>query len=153
MPRDPTGSSTMPNGKGMMFWRSPDNEHSYDELEVIDGASSVGFKIVLHIYKLFDKGKGIYLLKESNFQNGIDSIHETHIFFKVWDPNIGNYAYYGSTDNQGEINVKRYDFDNRIFSGTFSGRFVRNDNSNDIIEITDGRFDINWNTLPDHPFP
>ncbi len=34
-----------------------------------------------------------------------------------------------------------------------TGKFARYDIPNDIIEITDGRFDINLNTLPNHPFP
>ncbi|WP_447951423.1 hypothetical protein [Chryseobacterium koreense] len=155
VPRDPTGSSTMPNGKGMIFWGSPDH-FSYNEIEVVDGASSVGFKIVLHIENLQKNGVGKYVLQKSNFLNGIDSIKDNHIFFKIWDPNISNYAYYGSIANQGEIQIKRFDGSlttNWILSGTFGGRFARNDNATDIIEISDGRFDLNLNTLPNHPFP
>jgi hypothetical protein len=155
VPRDPIGFSTMPNGKGVTFWGSPDN-YSYNELEVIDGASDAGFKMVIHIQKLQELGKAIYVLQKSNFQNGIDSVDKTHIYFSVWDDKIKNYAYYGSIENQGEINIKRFDgslTSNWIFSGTFKGKFVRKDNPEEIIEITDGRFDFNLNTLPNHPFP
>ena len=153
IPRDPTGVSVGTTAKGMIFWRSPDDQHTYDELEIKDGASSVGFNMTIHLHNLFQIGQGEYLLKQSNFHNGIDSIPNNHIYFKIWDSNINNYAYYGSIENIGSINVTRYDFVNRIFSGKFSGKFVRYDNPNDFITINDGRFDINWNTLQNHPFP
>lgn len=150
VPRDPTGFSTMPNGKGVTFWGSPDN-YSYNELEVIDGASDAGFKMVIHIQKLQELGKAIYVLQKSNFQNGIDSVHETHIYFSVWDEKIKNNAYYGSIENQGELNITRHS--NGIISGNFKGKFVREDNLDEIIEITNGRFDINSATISNHPFP
>ena len=153
IPRDPTGVNVGPTAKGMIFWRSPDDQHTYDELEIKDGASSVGFNMTIHLHNLFQIGQGDYVLKQSNFHNGIDSTPSNHIYFKIWDININNYAYYGSIENLGSVNVIRYDFVNRIFSGKFSGKFVRYDNPNDFITITDGRFDINWNTLQNHPFP
>jgi hypothetical protein len=92
-----------------------------------------------------------YTLHQSNFHDGVDSVALNHIYFKVWDANISNYAYYGSIENQGEINVTRDS--NGIVSGNFKGKFVRYDNSNDFITINDGRFDINSFSLPNHPFP
>ena len=149
IPRDPTGVSVGPTAKGMVLLRPSD--FSWYELEIKDGASSVGFKMVIHMEPLLSIGQ--INLKSSNFQNNIDSINDSHIYFKIWDSNINNYAYYGSIENLGSVNVIRYDFVNRIFSGKFSGKFVRYDNPNDFITITDGRFDINWNTLQNHPFP
>ncbi len=154
IPRDPTGvnvGGTTP--KAITFSRSPDNNHIYDDLEVVDGASSIGFKITIHLQNLFLNGSGQYELKQSNFQRGVDSVPFNHVFFKIWDTKISNYAYYGSVENEGFVNVSRYDFNNRIFSGKFSGKFVRYDNPNEFITITDGRFDINWNTIQNHPFP
>ena len=140
IPRDPTGYTYGPAGRGMRFWASPDTNHSYDELVVVDGASTVGFKITIHLQNLFVNGAGQYSLKSSNFQNQGDSVPFNHIFFKIFDYNISNYAYYGSIENLGEINITRYS--NDIVSGNFKGKFVRYDNPNEFIEITDGRFDI-----------
>ncbi|MBC7641358.1 MAG: hypothetical protein H7174_03325, partial [Flavobacterium sp.] len=42
IPRDPTGGGINPSTKGMMFWASPDGI-TWDELEIKDGASAVGF--------------------------------------------------------------------------------------------------------------
>lgn len=130
-----------------------DDEHRYDELEIKDGASSVGFKMIIHLENLFTIGQGDYILKQSNFFKGLESTPHNYIFFTIWDSKISNYAYYDSSENLGSVNVTRYDFANRIFSGTFSGKFVRYDDPADFITITDGRFDIDWNSLPNHPFP
>ena len=90
-------------------------------------------------------------LYKSNFQSRIDSIPNRHIYFKIWDSAISNYAYYGSIANEGVINITR--LDSGITSGNFSGKFVRSDNPNDFIIINEGRFDINTITLDSHPFP
>ena len=137
IPRDPTGIDVGASGHGMVFWLAPD-DISWNELEVIDGASAVGFRIIIHIQNLKSIGVGQYLLNQSNFHKGIDSIPFTHIYFKIWDATIGNYAYYGSIENQGVLNIT-HSSDN-IYSGNFSGKFVRYDNPNDFIQITDGRF-------------
>lgn len=149
VPRDPTGVSVGPTAKGMIFWGAPDNV-SWNEIEVVDGASSPSFQIIIHLQNFNATGVAQYTLKQSNFHNGIDSTPNNHIYFKIWDSNIKNYAYYGSVENQGLIDVSRNS--NGIVSGKFSGKFVRSDNPNEFITITDGRFDINTFTLQNHPF-
>ena len=138
IPRDPKGYTYGPGAKPMEWLGTTTNQ--YNELIVIDGASSVGFKITLHIQNLTTSG--IYNLKQSNFQDGPDSIAYSHIFFKIFDYNISNYSYYGSIENQGVIEITKNDITNFITSGRFSGKFVRYDNPNEFIEITDGRFDF-----------
>ena len=150
IPRDPTGVTIGSPAKGLIFWGAPDNV-SWNEIEVKDGASSVGFNIIIHLQNFNAVGVGQYILKQSNFHNQIDSTPNNHIFFKIWDNEIGNYAYYGSIEDQGEINVLRNS--NGIVSGNFNGKFVRYDDPNDLITISDGRFDINSFTLNSHPFP
>lgn len=147
IPRDPTGGGVMGSGKGMVLWGTSDN--SWYELEIKDGASSVGFNMVIHMEPLISTGQ--ITLKQSNFQDNIDSIRNSHIYFKIWDSNISNYAYYGSVENECFLNITR--LDSGILSGKFYGKFVRYDNPNNFIQITDGRFDINGFTLPNHPFP
>ena len=137
IPRDPTGGDIGAPAHGMIFWLAPD-DISWNELEVKDGASAVGFKIYIHLQPLASVGK--IILHQSNFHNSIDSTPYSHIYFKIWDPNISNYAYYGSVENQGEINITK--LSGGIVSGNFKGKFVRYDDPNDFIEITDGRFDI-----------
>ncbi len=108
IPRDPTGTS---------YWGVPSHgvvfagnyPQTWYEIIVRDGASSVGFRMWIHFKDLFFTGVGKHILKQSNFQDNIDSVEENHIFFKIWDAKINNYAYYGSVESQGEINVTKLD--------------------------------------------
>ncbi len=147
VPRDPTGVSLGSTPRGMIFWGNSSNE--WNEIEIKDGASAVGFNMIIHMHPLVFVGQMI--LYQSNFQSRIDSTPYNHIYFKIWDSAISNYAYYGSVENQGEINITRRS--NGIISGNFNGKFVRYDNPNAFINITDGRFDINTTTLSNHVFP
>ena len=152
IPRDPTGVNVGPSGRGMKFKGS--STLPWNEIYVIDGASAVGFQIVIHFKNLLPQATGLYTLKNSNFQDGLDSDLIDHIYFKIWDSSISNYAYYGSVEDQGKINVNKFDGNPLwILSGTFEGKFVRNDNPNEFITINDGRFDLNLNTLPNAKFP
>ncbi|MBC7524000.1 MAG: DUF5025 domain-containing protein [Flavobacterium sp.] len=152
IPRDPTGINVGPSGHGMKY--KIDSFLPWSEIFVIDGASAVGFKMVIHFKELLPNITGIHTLKTSNFQDGLDSSLVDHIYFKIWDSNISNYAYYGSLENQGEVNIKKFDGSpNWILSGTFNGKFVRYDNPNEFITITDGRFDLNLITLQNTHFP
>lgn len=152
IPRDPTGVNIGPSGHGMKFKGS--SSLPWNEIFVVDGASAVGFQMVIHFKELLPEANGVYTTQNSNFQDGLDSELIDHIYFKIWDSKISNYAYYGSIKNQGEINVKRFSgTPTWILSGSFSGKFIRYDNPNDFISITDGRFDLNLNTLPNTKFP
>lgn len=149
IPRDPTGFNVGPSGHGAVYAGS--STQLWTEVRIVDGASATGFKMVIHFKNLISNTLAVYNLKNSNYQEGIDSIDENHIFFKIWDQSINNYAYYGSVENLSEINITRRS--GGIISGTFKGKFVRYDNPNDFIDITDGRFDFNLNTLPNTRFP
>jgi hypothetical protein len=151
IPRDPTGVNVGISGHGMMY--KGDSTLPWSEIVVIDGASKVGFQMIIHFKELIPNTIGIYPLKTSNFHDGLDSSLIDHIYFKIWDSNISNYAYYGSIENQGDVNIKKFESPSWILSGTFNGKFVRYDNPNDFITITDGRFDLNLNTLPNTKFP
>lgn len=154
IPRDPTGVSVGPEGHAVIFTANfPD---PWRELIIVDGASDVGFKMIIHFKDLVNQGVGNYILKQSDFKDNIDSAPIDHIYFKIFDYTIGNYVYYGSVENQGNITVTRFNggyMQDWILSGTFSGKFAKYGDPNDVIEITDGRFDFNLNTLYNHVFP
>ena len=147
VPRDPNGGGINPSTKGMTLFGAVN--FSWYDLEIKDGKSSVGFKMIIHMHPLTNIGT--VNLAKSDFKEQYDSGPYTHIHFKIWDANIRNYAYYGSIADQGNLIITK--LANGILSGTFRGKFVRYDNANEFITITDGRFDINGFTLPDHPFP
>ena len=149
VPRDPKGVNFGAPAHGLKLLGGGTVPNEYSELIVVDGASVVGFKITIHIQNL--NGVGVFNLRQSNFENQADSILENHIFFKIWDSKISNYAYYGSKENEGEVTINR--LSNGILSGNFRGNFVRYDNPNEFIQINDGRFDINSFTIQDKIFP
>ncbi len=59
--------------------------------------------------------------------------------------NTGKGKTYLSIADTGTINITRSD--NDIISGTFSCKLKYKENPNDIIEIKEGRFDFNKNTI------
>lgn len=147
VPRDPTGTLAGPSSSGMILWSNP--TRTWYEIEIKDGKSAVGFQMFIHMQPLFSAG--LMDLFTSNFLNNINSAPFTHIYFKIWDSRISNYAYYGSIENQGELTITK--LSNGIIAGKFKGKFVRYDSPTDFITINDGRFDINSFTLPTTQFP
>lgn len=63
----------------------------------------------------------------------------------------GSNVQYFSIENTGNIVITKSD--NNIISGTFSCKAQNENNPNDIIEITEGRFDFNKNTINTTNFP
>lgn len=57
----------------------------------------------------------------------------------------GDRKYETSQDNKGEVVVTKIDRVKKIVSGTFSFKAENKDNPNDIITVTDGRFDVTYN--------
>ena len=83
IPRDPTGVNVGgPTPKGMKLLGGGIVPNDYTEVVVVDGASAVGFKITIHLHTFLTVGS--FSLFDSNFQNGIDSLPNNNIFFKMW---------------------------------------------------------------------
>lgn len=143
IPRDGEGSFNA-HDAGMIFWGG----NGYNEIDVHDFASERTGSIVLHIMYLDSLGIGEYIVNESNCYRGFNSPMTTNIFCRVWDPEDNIYKYYCSFENSGIITITRYDRENRIVSGTFSGKAVGDKDVSNTIEITKGRFDIKWDELP-----
>ena len=56
-----------------------------------------------------------------------------------------NKTYYPTTKESGKIVISKIDRIKKIISGTFSFKGVNENNSNDVITVTDGRFDVTYN--------
>ena len=84
-------------------------------------------------------GVGEYLVK--NIVGGFASTYPNIIYMQA------DYKYdlYGSIEGTGKITIIRYD--NEVISGTFYCKLKGYNNPNDIIEITEGRFDFNKKTI------
>ncbi len=151
------------NGTGT--WMGPDPgmtysgygtfpNYVYNEIHVHDFKSGNGGMINIHIISLHENSEGNYIINESNCQNGIDANVNINLYCRLWNEKDQKFDWYCSIENGGTLTITRYDFDKGIVSGTFSCVAINRNNLNDTIEITKGRFDINWKELtPYTEFP
>lgn len=150
VPRDGTGTFNAPD-YGMIFWGSPPG-FSYNEIDIRDFKGGNGGWMNLHIVDLDENGEGEFIINESNCEDGIGSNPNVNLRVRWLDKEGQYYKWYCSVQNGGSLKITRYDYSNMIVSGTFNCTAVNRDDSSDIIEITDGRFDIKWDNLPSN-FP
>ncbi|PQJ76686.1 hypothetical protein [Polaribacter glomeratus] len=75
--------------------------------------------------------------------SGRSNLSNAHIYCLIDKSNRQYRSFY----NSGNLEFTRLDITNSIYSGTFSVKLKNKDDENDIIEITNGRFDINLNTV------
>jgi hypothetical protein len=109
--------------------------------------------LFIHLREIRIKGIGDYMWNTATFQSWIDDgpLYD-YMYCKVYDSSINAWKYYGSYENSGKVTITRYDFDNRVISGVFSGK-LRERNGTREIEITHGRFDINRENIHTVYFP
>jgi hypothetical protein len=149
-PRDGSGSTLGPD-PGMRFLGS--SFSTYNDIKVRDFVTGNGGLLDIHFNNLQETDEGTFIISESNCEDGIDANPSINIRARIFDDTTQTFKWYCSIENGGTITISRYDFDNRIVSGTFNCMVQNRDNPNEIIEITDGRFDIKWDTLQDTEFP
>jgi len=141
------------NDYGAILYGGYPNLTDYYELDIRDFKSEKTGSLLLHMHQIHINGLGEYIINQSNGYNAIDGLNHTYLHCRVFNTATNNYQYYRSYENSGILKITRYDFANRIISGTFSCIVKNSANPNDKIEIKDGRFDINWLTLPNTSFP
>ncbi len=97
-------------------------------------------RIVLSFFDAKENDITTYSIGEGENNGGgvIDITRTNGVFF-------GDNKTYLSIKDSGSIVITRYD--SEILSGTFSFKAVNKDNPEDIIEVTEGRFDINLETV------
>ncbi|NLN24478.1 MAG: hypothetical protein GX163_02215 [Bacteroidetes bacterium] len=148
IPRDGTGSLHTTDS-GLRFIAGPGpTDFTYNEIMVRDFKSGNGGLLTLHITDLQQNGEGTYTINESNCKANVDANPNINLFVRWWNEEAQAFKWYCSIENGGTLTITRYDFENRIVSGTFNSTAVNRDDPNDFIEITEGRFDIKWNELP-----
>jgi hypothetical protein len=152
IPRDGTGTIGGSDYGAILFGGYP-NSTDYYELDIRDYKSERTGSLLLHMHQIHDNGIGDYIINESNGYNSIDGLNHNYIHCRVFNTTTNSYQYYRSFENSGLLKITRYDFTNRIISGTFNCIVKNSSNPNDSIEIKDGRFDIKWDTLLDKEFP
>lgn len=155
IPRDGTGT-VGGSDSGLSGWGDPTGNNQYIEIDVKDYKSTRTASILIHIQNPLQNGIGEYVINQSNGYRGLDGMNNTYIHCRVFDEKTNTYQYYRSTEGSGLINIYTVQFipnSSDKISGTFNCIVKNSSNPNDIIEIKDGRFDINWITLPNKSFP
>ena len=108
--------------------------------------SGITYTIYLQLNNLAN-GIGNYALGQSNDMFFIDGPDNPQIIVSEVNTTISTGKRFISSVNSGVINITRFDYVNKIISGTFNCNLTSNQNENEIIKVTDGRFDINLVTL------
>ena len=152
IPRDGTGT-VGGSDKGARFWGGYPLETDYYEIDIRDYKSTRTSNILIHLQAVHISGIGNYTIDLSNGMRGIDGLNNNYIHCMIFDDTSNSYKYYRSFNNSGTAIITKYDFNNRIISGTFTCRVRNSVNPSEEIEITQGRFDLKWDILPDKPFP
>ena len=104
-----------------------------------------GDDIYIHLNQMV-QGSGNYTLGQSNGNLFTASPNNNHVVLKR-GVNSGNIQTYISSPTSGSIVITRFDWANNIISGTFSFSLYNVNNPSDLIQVTEGRFDINLVTL------
>ena len=141
---------------GATLWGGYPNVFDYFELEIIDYKSAKKTSLLLHMHNVVNSGIGQYTIDESNGMENVDGLNHTYLHCVVFDKNTNSYQQYVSFENSGTLTVKRLTVDSNngnIISGTFNCKLRNIQNSNDEIEITKGRFDVNSHNLSQTYFP
>ena len=103
--------------------------------------------INVYIYKIYVNGIGDYALGSAPyFSNDPNPPFNSFLYCRAVSPSTNQYRDYGSFDNSGIIKVTYLSADKFIMSGTFTGK-LKDLDGDEIIEVIDGRFDINLKTL------
>lgn len=97
--------------------------------------------IYIYIPSLINANNSFMINTSDGYKDS--SLPHTHIYCQI----DGSNNTYLSSESSGFIKFSRLDTTSGIYSGTFNVKLKNKDNENDTIEITDGRFDINLNTL------
>ncbi len=116
----------------------------YWQLEIANKKDPNGAGVILYIRNM-ENGIGDYLINQSNGELYMDGPNNNQIIAGIRENGI--VKTYWSALNAGNIKITRFDYLNGIYSGIFSCTLYNKDNATEIVQITDGRFDINLLTL------
>ena len=155
IPRDGTGTFGG-SDNAVTIYGDPTGNQQYTEIQVKDYKSNRTASLLLHIQNLNQNGVNIYTINASNGSSNIDGFNHTYIHCRIFNVETNSYQYYRSMENSGVLNIINYELVPNvklIVSGTFNCTLKNSSDSNDIIEIKDGRFDFNGATISNTVFP
>ncbi len=131
-------------GVGINF-NAPIIGDDYRYINIKNFKDADGDEIYLHLNDM-TQGLGNYTVGQSNGQYYTNSLPNNNIVVRK-NINTTYETTYLSSSNSGIITFTRFDYQNGIYSGIFNCTLYNVDNPSQIIQVTDGRFDINVATL------
>ena len=121
-----------------------DTEHYSNGIEVTRYTNIKNAKrAFIYLYKLSTIGVGKYVLNDYSVREGYKKPYNNYMWIYAKSPSTGELNMYYSYENSGEIIITR-ESENGV-SGTFSGK-LKSADGNEMVEVTEGRFDIDYNT-------
>jgi len=153
VPRDGEGTFNSPSHGATCFGTGNYPTDYNSSLTIHDYTGNARFMQIY--FQDIQRGVNEYNIQQSNCQNMVTGNPNPtmNLYCRIKDETTQESKYYCSIENTGILNITRYDVSTGILSATFSCSAVNKDDANDIIEITEGRFDIVWGTINDKEFP
>jgi hypothetical protein len=105
----------------------------------------ISYSIYIHLNDM-TMGTGLYTVGQSNNQYFIDGPNNPQIIVRETFDNVSGKTFISGA-NSGTINITKFEYTNGIYSGTFNCTLYNKDVPTEIIQVTDGRFDISVATL------
>lgn len=131
-------------GAGINF-HPPITGDDYKYVSIQNLKDTGGSGIYIHFNDM-TQGAGNYIVGQSNGGYYMSGPNNPQIIARTYDgTNTGKIFY--SSPNSGIITVTLFDYPNGLYSGTFNCTLYNKDNPAEILQVTDGRFDINVATL------
>ena len=132
------------NGLQVLVGQKFSTSNGDDKWTILTGNFKINPSIYIYIYvpTLINSSNNSFSI---NTSDGLKNSNLSHPHIYTYFNNINNL--YLSYENSGSIEFSRLDITNGIYSGTFNVKLKNKNDANDIIEITNGRFDINLNTV------
>ncbi|QTD37417.1 hypothetical protein JL193_15190 [Polaribacter batillariae] len=134
IPRDSRKSQLGGIPKGVSYG----TDLNYDWIKASDRYTATG-GVAIKIPNLQTLKVGEYEVK--TIIGGFASTHPNIVYIQA----THHKGFYGSIEGTGKVIITHYD--NEIISGTFYCKLKNRDISDNFIEITEGRFDFNKNTI------
>lgn len=125
----------------------PPNFNDFFSIKIVDFQKTTGQNFWIYIYlNQITNGIGNYTLGQSNQQYFSQGPDNPQIIVRETLNGVSVKTYV-SSENSGIITITKSDYENKIYSGEFKVILYNVDNTEDKINISEGRFDINLLTL------
>ena len=151
------------NGK-VLIPKNGINPTSGQDVYGLDGHTGINFDVIPYgnnhfafaIYNIKDKGfnysiyvhlnnvlngTGNYTVGQSNAEYWSFASNNPQIIARETFDGVSGKTFL-SSPNSGTITITRFDYPNHVISGTFSATLYNQTNTTEVIQVTDGRFDL-----------